>query len=219
MYYYVVWLLIGMSDQQSVMKSELAVLAFSAIEDEGSSYTTEIARSTGKSQTSIDRIVRKMHDAGFLSQEKRGRAKYYSIKYDSIVAHWFSNLVEKTDSTSERTDNLMEAIEKDDRFDSFSDDKIGQNVQKGIQDNEKAIKTFTKNYLVSILQKKPNRTSIEEVLNTGLYIDLIKYKFGNPNHFPSYLDTLKSALDRKIDIFTLSYEIEEIVDEIEENSG
>lgn len=208
-----------MSDKQSVMKSELAVLAFSAIEEEGSSYTTEIARSTGKSQTSIDRIVRKMHDAEFLSQEKRGRAKYYSIKYDSIVAHCFSNLVEETDPTSKRTKHVMDAIVKDDRFDSLSDDKIGQNLQKELQDNEKAIKKFTKNYLMSILQKKPNQTSIKEVLNTGLYIDLIKYKFDNKNHFPSYLDTLKSALDRKIDIFTLSYEIEDIVDEIEKNSG
>lgn len=201
------------------LESKMAVQILHELEKKGQSYTSEIARSLNKSQPTVNEVIQKLHRSQFIRVEKQSQAKYFGIDYDYIVDYWFSNLVEDSDSISQRNKVVLDIIENDDRFESLSADKIGQNVQKGLQDNEIMIKKFIKKYLSSILDAKPGETTIKEILNTGLHIDLIEYKFDKPNHFPTYLNPLKNALDRKISVYRLSYEIEDIVDEIEKNSG
>lgn len=204
-----------MSEKESVMKSELAVIALSAIEKKDSSYTSEIARLTDKSQTSIDRIVRKMAQADFLTSEKKGRAKYYSIDYESIINYWLSNLTEEANSSSPRLELLDEIVEEREGYDIDSE-KINNRIKNNLEKYREDIEQFAEKYLISILQADPGTSSLQEILNIGLYIDLIKYKSDSREHFPHYLDVLNKVLKRKVDVFTLSYQMEELVEELGE---
>lgn len=65
--------------------SEIAVDILGNIWDKQENYTSQIARDLDKSQTSIDRLVRKMAKADILEISKQGRSKYYRINRQGLA--------------------------------------------------------------------------------------------------------------------------------------
>lgn len=63
--------------KEDLYESELATDILYNLHEKDENYTSQIARDLDKSQTSIDRLIRKMRKAGIISVSKEGRSVYY----------------------------------------------------------------------------------------------------------------------------------------------
>jgi len=206
-----------MSSKDSVMNSELAVHTLSVIHRESESYTSEIARQLDKSQTSIDRIVRKLKEAGFIQVEKQTKAKYYSINYESLTNFWFEQLFEKIKLPDPNFQDALSIIDSMEGYSTpASKDKVDENIRDSLDQNETEIKEIFKKYLQRSLSSENHRADLGTVMNTGFYISLLKFQFAEPDKYPSYLIDVADLLKRDLGVLSLSLEVEEIVEEVED---
>ncbi|MFB6200355.1 MAG: winged helix-turn-helix domain-containing protein [Candidatus Nanohaloarchaea archaeon] len=65
--------------------SELATKILFNLYSHEENYTSQIARDLDKSQTSIDRLVRKLRDAGIIKVSKKGRSVFYELSYEGAA--------------------------------------------------------------------------------------------------------------------------------------
>lgn len=152
----------------TVLNSELAVKVLKEIANsEGGDYGSNLAEELGKSQASISRILSQLYEEGFLEKGKRQKAQYYEIDYESVANFWFKEIYEGMRSYDENFDEdkwLEEGVTSK------------EEVVRGLEENEKQIKSAVENYIKNVLQSSSN---LQNLTFSDLLFECFAYSIGH----------------------------------------
>ena len=181
----------GEYSESNLLNSELAVKVLKKLYRK-QSYGSEIARNIEKSQTSIDRVIRGLHNQGILEKGKKTKAQYYKLHTDSLVDYWYQKLLESEETNLDK-DKYRLLTNKETSFNK---------IPEIIEANEDRVKEFGDYYLNNFFQEENKDIELRRLLFHYPYSGLNWYS--RTNKLPDYLSGLFLCLESKID---LSYDM------------
>ncbi|GEM_PF-687767 len=155
-------------NQCDVLRSKLAVKVMEKIASkENGDYGSNLARQLDKSQASISRVINELREAGFLKKGRREKAQYYVLDYEKIASYWYSKVVRDLESSEEEINRKKWLVE------GYTD---REEMLKGMQDNEKDIKSIYSQYIEKVLASESKLESLDV---SSLLFESFAYSIGH----------------------------------------
>lgn len=203
-------------DYRPVFNSELAVNVLKVMGSrEDGDYGSRIAKTLGKSQASISRILGELHSIGFIRKSRREKAQYYEIDYDGIGSFWYDLVYEKLERSEEQ-------IGRKRWFLGEYNDK--EEMLKGFKKNKEDIIDTVSGYSREVFE---GRSSVEGLKVSEILFEQFGLSIGHnimnePGFLEgnTYLECSKDALIYLWDMEGFSHELNRVVEgESKESTG
>jgi DNA-binding transcriptional ArsR family regulator len=152
-----------------ISNSELAVkvLCELAAEEEGD-YGSNLAKKLDKSQASVARILRRLHEAGMVEKGKREKAQYYRIDYGGVAAFWYDTVIQK----------VSEGPETIDKGWWLEGGQVSTStLLERLESREEEIKQVSASYIKNVLQNEADE--IGDVTVAELLFEYFGYAIGH----------------------------------------